>query len=647
MRHRRPVSALLAFASVSSRFSSVESFAAATSTCRPAARNDGVGVGVGGGGGGDSGGSHIDKTPNNANTWRSGICHPPAWTTIEGEIDRPYDESIVDHALRGITTPGFAKRMESVLKATRDLCQHTPCRSPDPAVGEKGLAFLFVSPAYNVTFPDIVRVAHETLGEDVKLLSVVGSSVIGGGSECDEAKEDGISLLCGILPSTADAETFRFGPDDDDDDDDDDDKEEEEKGEENGDDASASSKSNDMMPKESGIGKFSDRDELAREVMQRVGKAMRDKLEAEEARKKKGLPPASSPYWNLLGRNQAMPSYIVFSDGTAPVREILDGLDSSGRSRCAVVAGGIAEACYIKVGNSGILVRDHKQLPSVAVDGKVFPPDSCVGVALSGSVGLQTVVSQGCRPVGPAFGVTKAKGFEILELENMDAATIVGDDMVLNLTDLYLTQEERRMADEQGLWCGIADRSSSDVKRGDYLISQIMTTRRVSFYRGGRNATSIAVMGGNGSVKKGDIFRLHVRDEEAAREDIEYMTMRAKTERSFAAGSERIGVPLAALQISATERGRCLFGEDSSNFDLGRIQNLVGENGPVAGFFARGEISSVGVTGIGLTDAVKRTYVHRLSTLAAMLCDFSSDDMMPAQREEDDTSDDDYFPEWE
>ena len=54
------------------------------------------------------------------------------------------------------------------------------------------------------------------------------------------------------------------------------------------------------------------------------------------------------------------------------------------------------------------------------VDGRVHDRGA-VGVVLSGSVGARTVVSQGCRPVGPAMTVTAADGNVLLGLAGVPA----------------------------------------------------------------------------------------------------------------------------------------------------------------------------------------------------------------------------------
>ena len=418
---------------------------------------------------------------------------------------------------------GISDPTANAREAIKDLCESTPCRMPNPDQGETALAFLFVSQKYNDMFEELVGSASELLGKDTTLLSVVGGGVIGGGTESDDPTIPAISLLHGILPSSAGLEVFMFGPDE-------------------------------------------------------------------------APPPSSSEAWKAIGRGQDTPSYVMFADGFAPIQSILEGLDASGKSG-AVVAGGISCPTF------------GSETPTVAINGKGYNRGSAVGVGFSGSVGLQAVTAQGCRPIGPPFGVTEADGSMVEELENKPAMEI----LKTVVEGEYLTDEDKALVETNGLLCGFAARgesASSSITEGDYLVRQIIGFRVPGFMVGGE-------------AKKGDILRFHVRDRAAALEDLENMIGRAKTERSFA-GSQNAGVPLAALQFSCVARGRPLFGRP--NVDLENISELVGEGvvQQVGGFYANGELGPVGIAGVGLGDG-RKTHIHAFTTIAATICDFGGD----------------------
>ena len=269
-------------------------------------------------------------------------------------------------------------------------------------------------------------------------------------------------------------------------------------------------------------------------------------------------------------------SYLLFADPWSSVDSLMEELSQTN----SIVAGGIS--CPPRV------------QPSLAIDGQVLPQGSVVGVSFSGTLGLQAVVAQGCRPLGPAFLVTACDQNVITEL-NYKPALQVFEDMVKT------ANEEEREQMGTGLVCGIA--ASTEDEEEDYLIRQI--TGLVT------NVSGIAI---GGQVNLGDRFSFHVRDKSTAEQDLQLMVQRAKTHRLF---DETKAKPVAAVQISCVGRGRGLF--DVPNVDLSNIQNLL--DGPVAGFFANGEIGPVGIAGFSTTNS--KTYMHSFTTVAALLCDYS------------------------
>lgn len=420
-----------------------------------------------------------------------------------------------------ICNPATGNKSEAWKASIKNLCTSTPCRSPGR--GEQGLAFLFVSQRYQEEFEEIVMSAHQILGSDTTLLSIVGAGVIGGGMESDDPTVPAISLLCGVLPSSAGLEVFMFGPDE--------------------------------QP-----------------------------------------PPPSSEAWKAIGRAANLPSYVIFTDGFAPIQQILEGLDASGADgNGAIVAGGIS--CPA-VGSD---------LATVAINSNVYPRGAAVGVGLSGTVGLQTVVAQGCRPVGPVFTVTDARENMVDELDGKPAIEILSDIR----GGEYLTAEDKARVETSGILCGLAvpNEDTGTVSSGDYLIRQIFGFRVPGFMIGGE-------------AREGDNLQFHVRDKGAAMEDLRTMVGKARTERSFA-GAQRAGVPLAAVQVSCIARGRSLFG--SRHFDLETVRELVrvqkNDETAIGGFFANGEIGPVGVAGVGLGSG-KQTHVHGFTAVAATICDF-------------------------
>jgi small ligand-binding sensory domain FIST len=308
------------------------------------------------------------------------------------------------------------------------------------------------------------------------------------------------------------------------------------------------------------------------------------------------------------------PSYFVFPDPySTKMNQVLKALDSLG----AVVAGGVS-------------VPLNMIQPSVAIQDKVLPTGSIVGVCLGGNIGLQTIVAQGCRPVGPTFTVTNIQGNAIHELDSESAIA------QLEQAVSDAPKEDQELVRNFGVLGGVhrddAKHDENDVQ--DYLIRQVL---------GFRPQSGSILVGGH--VKEGDSFRFHVRSANSAREDMQLMIQRAKTERLFL-GTRSLGEPLCALQISSIARGQELFG--SPNVDLQSVQRLFEatlsfdeddaqadsehaddaadkpELPPVAGFFANGEIGPVGIRMGGKNDFTKtNTHLLGFTTVVAMLCDYS------------------------
>jgi small ligand-binding sensory domain FIST len=199
------------------------------------------------------------------------------------------------------------------------------------------------------------------------------------------------------------------------------------------------------------------------------------------------------------------------------------------------------------------------------VDGHVVDRGA-VGVVLGGGVGIRALVSQGCRPVGPAMTVTAAEGNAVLELAGVPA---------LRKTQEILTSlipDEQAMASE-GLHLGIArDEYVEEHTQGDFLIRGI----------GGVDRDREALLIGD-VVHVGSTVRFQVRDAAAADLDL-----RESLQRFAATGS---GPAEGALLFSCNGRGAHLFG--TADHDPAVVRSQLVASG-VAGFFAAGEIGPVG-----------------------------------------------------
>lgn len=325
-------------------------------------------------------------------------------------------------------------------------------------------------------------------------------------------------------------------------------------------------------------------------------------------------PPEDPAFWKELQKNngsgrqqsdqQRPPSFLLFVDPWSPIDNILRGL------RGSVVAGGISVPAQASF------------QPTVAMNGEALPQGSAVILRWTGTMGLQAIVSQGCRPVGPIFTVTKTTGNALEELDGVPAL------QKLQEVASDASEADRKLMSAAGYLVGIA--SANGVERGtsssrtDFLIRQII----------GFQPDKGAVVVGSRDVQLGDRVRFHVRDAQAARDDMKLQMERTLSERLFAGGLSHCGTPMAALQISCVARGQGMF--QCPNEDVSYVNSLF-ENAqdqteesasaaappPVAGFFANGEIGPVGVAGFQPHEVIEGTYMHGFTTVVGLLCDFS------------------------
>jgi small ligand-binding sensory domain FIST len=191
-------------------------------------------------------------------------------------------------------------------------------------------------------------------------------------------------------------------------------------------------------------------------------------------------------------------------------------------------------------------------------------PEGAVGVAIAGDVAVRTLVSQGCRPVGPSWVVTRADRNLVQELAGAHPVDRIRE------TFAEAAPEDQGLM-RQGLHIGLAiDEYRHEHGRGDFLVRGVL----------GAQPESGAVAVGD-VVRVGQTVRFHVRDAASADEDLRTLLT------GFAAG----GSPAAALLFTCNGRGARLFGRPHHDAEL--VQQVVGPV-PAAGFFCAGELGPVG-----------------------------------------------------
>ena len=196
--------------------------------------------------------------------------------------------------------------------------------------------------------------------------------------------------------------------------------------------------------------------------------------------------------------------------------------------------------------------------------------EGTVVLSLSGDVVLDTVVAQGCRPIGETMTVTGCRGNVLRELDGNPALDV--------LQELFATLDERdRQLAGTALFAGILmDEFREEPRVGDFLIRNIVGVD-----------PNQKVLGVEENLQEGMRLRFHVRDAEASAGDLHTMlTSYEKTLRDPAKTNVS-----GALLFSCLGRGEGLYGQP--NFDTGVFSDHLGKV-PVGGFFCNGEIGPVG-----------------------------------------------------
>ena len=240
-------------------------------------------------------------------------------------------------------------------------------------------------------------------------------------------------------------------------------------------------------------------------------------------------------------------AYLLLADPfTYPADPFLRALDE--RAPGSVIVGGMAS------GGSGpggtVLFRDREVLS-----------DGAVGCRLP--VTMVPLVSQGCRPVGRSFTVTRAEGNVIHELAGEPALDRIRE------TYASLSRPDKELM-ANGLHIGrVIDEYKSEYGQGDFLIRAVI----------GGDSDNGAIAVGD-AIEVGETVQFHVRDAASADEDL----------RSMLDRRDLGGRAAGALLFTCNGRGSRLF--STPHHDAALIADQLGV--PTAGFFAAGEIGPVG-----------------------------------------------------
>jgi small ligand-binding sensory domain FIST len=188
-----------------------------------------------------------------------------------------------------------------------------------------------------------------------------------------------------------------------------------------------------------------------------------------------------------------------------------------------------------------------------------------VALGFKGGVTLQTLVSQGCRPIGEPLPVTSVDHNIIHSIGTRPAYQVL-DEAFQSLND---REKERAKGN---LFAGLAMREDrEEFHRGDFLIRQILGADE------GSGAVAVGAF-----PRVGQTLQWQLRDRQAADEDLRMLA------GTLAAQGAK---PFASLVFACGGRGRGLFG--SPNHDAGVLAEAFHPHAS-AGFFCNGEIGPVG-----------------------------------------------------
>ncbi len=260
------------------------------------------------------------------------------------------------------------------------------------------------------------------------------------------------------------------------------------------------------------------------------------------------------------------PRFLCFADPvTCDVVKLLHGFNEGYKG--LPVVGGLA--------SGGVMGAPNW----LCLNGTVYS-EGAIGVAIVGDLEFETVVSQGCRPIGKPYVITKAEDNTLYELAGRQSLLVVRELLE------SLTGKDRSLA-EHSLSVGLAmDERKTAHKRGDFVIRNIV---------GFDPDAGTLVIGAH--LKVGQTLQFQLRDADTSSEDLRLLLEKVHAED---------GKPRGALLVSCCGRGKQFYGKP--DHDASAIQSSCGPI-PLAGFFANGEIGPIG----------DKNYVHGYTSSLVLL----------------------------
>ena len=264
--------------------------------------------------------------------------------------------------------------------------------------------------------------------------------------------------------------------------------------------------------------------------------------------------------WESLIGVQASshPDFVILSDPfSMRVQNLISGLDYAYPG--STVIGGISSGGS-QPGTNALYLNDQ------------YITEGIVGISLSGDVQIDTVVAQGCKPIGIPMRVTKCDRNILEQLDGNKPFDV--------LTEIYSSLSEKDQSlFQNSLFLGVVmDPFEETPGIGDFLIRNVIGADQE------KGIISVGEM-----RREGQIVQFHLRDSQTSIENLGEM-LDQYTEQEKVDGT-------GALLFSCLGRGSYLYG--TADHDTNLFKNKVGKI-PLTGFFCNGEIGPVRDT----------TYIH-------------------------------------
>lgn len=265
-------------------------------------------------------------------------------------------------------------------------------------------------------------------------------------------------------------------------------------------------------------------------------------------------PDADAARWRTLVGVDAdsQPHFVVLPDPfTFDAESLVRGLDLA--YPAANIIGGIASGGR-EPGENALFLGDRVH------------QHGAVGVALSGDLTVDTIVAQGCRPIGEPMFVTSCDRNIVRGLDGRPPLEV--------LRDLHERLDERdRQLARHSLFLGIVMKEDrQEYRQGDFLIRNLLGIDPKS------GALAVGAL-----LDENAVVQFHLRDARTSAHDLEEMLRIYQR-------AELTPPPRGSLLFSCLGRGRFLYG--APDHDSAAFRSHLGDI-PLGGFFCNGEIGPV------------------------------------------------------